>query len=217
MRSLKTGRKTSSVASAVWHVAPSFWNQMLPISQLFNFCEQKFVQHGPITIAIGCNGLSLLIFEEKCPNYASAPKSAANSDSFWVRQLFVWVFCAPNATILLVYISAKIKMSFIWKDDFLFLPKSSSSVSRSQAHLAKRKCNGWSIGFNSWTNWTLYGVSMMSPKCSIVENNGELMLMALHTYFLPQQQYSRVYALILAFHALVYRWGCQFLSLFCTR
>ena len=24
-----------------------------------NFCEQKFIQHGPITIAIDCNGLSL--------------------------------------------------------------------------------------------------------------------------------------------------------------
>ena len=29
---LKTGSKTSSVASAVWHVAPSVWNQMLPLS-----------------------------------------------------------------------------------------------------------------------------------------------------------------------------------------
>ena len=87
---------------------------------LFSFCEQKFVQQGPITIAIDCNGLSLLIFEEKCPNYASGPKSASNSDSFWVRRLFnicVRVFCAPNATILLVYMPAKIKMSFIWKDD----------------------------------------------------------------------------------------------------
>ena len=46
---------------------------------LFNFCEQ----HGPITIAIDCNGLSLLIFEEKWPNYASGLKSAPNSDSFW--------------------------------------------------------------------------------------------------------------------------------------
>ena len=35
-------------------------------------------------------------------------------------------------------------------------------------------------------------VSMMSPKCSIVEKDGELMLIALHTHFLPQQQYSRV-------------------------
>ena len=47
-------------------------------------------------------------------------------------------------------------------------------------------------------------VSMMSPKCSIVENCGELMLMALHTHFLPQQQYSRMYAQFLAFHAWVY-------------
>ena len=55
---------------------------------LFSFCEQKFVQHGPITIAIDCNGLSLLIFKEKCLNYAVGPKSAPNSDSFWVRRFF---------------------------------------------------------------------------------------------------------------------------------
>ena len=41
---------------------------------LFNFCEQKLDQHGPITIAMDCNGLSLLIFEEKWPNYA-----------FWIK------------------------------------------------------------------------------------------------------------------------------------
>ena len=33
----------------------------------FNFCEQKFIQHGPITIAIDCNGFSLLIFEKNGP------------------------------------------------------------------------------------------------------------------------------------------------------
>ena len=63
---------------------------------LFNFCGQKFVQHGPITIAIDCNGIFLLIFEEKWPNYVSGSKSAPNSDSFWVRQLFnvrVRIFC----------------------------------------------------------------------------------------------------------------------------
>ena len=32
---------------------------------VFNFYEQKFVQHGPITIPMVCNGISLLIFE--CP------------------------------------------------------------------------------------------------------------------------------------------------------
>ena len=55
---------------------------------LFNFCEQNFVQHGPITIAIACNGLSCLIFEEKWPNYASGPKSAPNSDSFLDASAF---------------------------------------------------------------------------------------------------------------------------------
>ena len=103
---------------------------------LFNFCEQNFVQHGPITIAIDCNGFYLLIFEEKWPSYASGSKSASNSDSFWVRRVFnvcMGVFSAPNATILLVYIPAKVKMSFIWKDNF-FVTKSASSVSRSQAH-----------------------------------------------------------------------------------
>ena len=48
---------------------------------LVNFCEQKFVQHSPITIAIDCNGLFLFIFEEKWPNYASGPKSSLNSAS----------------------------------------------------------------------------------------------------------------------------------------
>ena len=39
---------------------------------------------------------SLLIFEEKFPNYASELKSAPNIDSFWMRRLFnecVRVFC----------------------------------------------------------------------------------------------------------------------------
>ena len=83
---------------------------------LFNFCEQKFVQHGLVTIAINSNGLSLLIFEEKCPNYVSGLKSEPNSDSVWVRRVFnicMQVFCAPNATILLVYVPANIKLSFI--------------------------------------------------------------------------------------------------------
>ena len=132
MRSSKTGRKTLSVALAVWDVAPSFWNQMLPISSSSIFTNIN-------SLNIHCNVLSVLICEEKWLNYVSKPKSAQNSDSFWVRRLFnvcVRVFFGPNATILIVYISAKLKMSFIWKDDFL--PKSATSVIRLQANLAKR-------------------------------------------------------------------------------
>ena len=156
MRALKTGCRTSSVASAVWHVAPSCWNQILPISSSSIFVNKKFVHHGPITIAIDCYSLCLLISEEKCPNYASRPKSAPNSDSFWVRWLFkvcVRVFCAPNATILIVYIPAKIKMSFIWKDD-CFLVK----IGIFCKSIAGQKLIGWSIGFKFWTNWTLHAV-----------------------------------------------------------
>ena len=101
---------------------------------LFNFCEQKFVQHGPIMIAMECNSLSLLIFEEKWPNYASGPKSVANSDSFWVRRLFnvcVRDFCDPTATISR---SAKFKMIFIWKNGVFFFEKIAFSVRRLQAH-----------------------------------------------------------------------------------
>ena len=70
---------------------------------IFHFCEQKFVQHGPITIAINSNSHTLLIFEEKWPDSASGPISVPNSDSFWVRRLFnvcARIFC----DILLVFL-----------------------------------------------------------------------------------------------------------------
>ena len=66
---------------------------------LFKFCEQKLVQHGPISITIDSNGLSLLIFEEKWLNYAYGSKSAPSSDSIWMRRLFnIWVlfFLCPK-------------------------------------------------------------------------------------------------------------------------
>ena len=117
---------------------------------LFNFCEQKFVQHDPITIAIDCNGNSLLIFGEKWPNYAFGRKSAPNSDSFWVRRLFnvcVRVFCAQNATILLVYIPVKIKMSFLWKDDF-FLYSSIFARRKDKTNYSSNQT--WAKSSNSW-------------------------------------------------------------------
>ena len=49
------------VARRAIHLTPNVANIFL-----FNFCEQKFVQHDPITITIDCNGLYLLIFEELC-------------------------------------------------------------------------------------------------------------------------------------------------------
>ena len=67
---------------------------------LFNFCEQKFVQHDPIMIATDCNGLSLLIFEEKWSNYTSGAKFTPNSDSFciWTKiRTKQWLFLGASA------------------------------------------------------------------------------------------------------------------------
>ena len=61
MQSSKTGFKTSIVASAVRHVALVLLKPNVANILLFNFCEQKFVQHAPITIAIDCKRLSWLI------------------------------------------------------------------------------------------------------------------------------------------------------------
>ena len=120
-----------------------------------------------ITIAIDCNGLSLLIFEEKCPNYSSGPKSAPNSDSFWLGRLLnvcVRVFYAPNAIILFVFIPVKIKMSFIWKDNFL-LPKLVSSVSWSQAHLTKHCSSVYTTILIRWKDKTNYLSNQTWAKC----------------------------------------------------
>ena len=95
-------------------------------------------------------------------------------DQNWLFNECVRVFCDPNATILLVYILAKMKM----RKMIFFLPKSTSSVSPSQAHLAKRKCMDGQLAltlepieFCMASYQTLYAKfpSMMFPKCLIVE------------------------------------------------
>ena len=82
---------------------------------LFNFCAQKFVQHGSITIAI-----------------ASGPNPHHTVTRFRLFNVYQRVFCAPNEKILLVYILAKMKMCFIWK--YVFFPKSASSKNQAQGH-----------------------------------------------------------------------------------
>ena len=99
-----------------------------------------------------------------------------------------------------------------------FLPKLASSVGENALD-GQLASTSEPIGLCMASYQSLYTkfVSMMSPKCSIAENDGELMLIALDARFMPQQQYSRVCALFSAFHALVYRCECQFLKLFFTR
>ena len=108
---------------------------------LLNFCEQNFVQYGPITIAIICNGLSLLIFEKNSPSMplGQNPHQTVTRFGCVGFSMYVCGFSVPQRSRSKWAPSEKMKM-----------PKSASSVSRSQAHLKKRKRIGWSIGFNYW-------------------------------------------------------------------
>ena len=137
MQSSNAGRKTLSVVSAVWHVAP----QNVALILLFNFCEQKFVQHGPTTIAIDCNGLSLLIFEEKWSNSASLDLSLHQTVNRFGCVDFSMYACGFSVSQMpqfcLFTYPPRSKWDSSEKMIFFFLPKSASSVSRSQAHLAK--------------------------------------------------------------------------------
>ena len=88
---------------------------------------------------------------------------------------------------------------------------------------SKRKCIGWSISFKSWTNWTLYG-DIPRSLCKIRLNDVSEMFKSgerrwidvdgdSHTLSATAAIFSGV-STVLAFHALVYRWRCQFLSIF---
>ena len=91
-----------------------------------------------------------------------------------------------------------------------FLPKSASSKSRSQPDLTEQKHIGFPIGFNSWINWTLYIVSEMLHfwewRCIYVDGASRT-LSATAAICLGVR-------IVFGFYGLVYRWGCQFLSLF---
>ena len=50
------------------------------------------------------------------------------------------------------------------------MAKTASSESRSQTYLTKRKRIGWSIDFNSWPNYTVYGI-IPRPLCKILLND----------------------------------------------
>ena len=130
---------------------------------LLNFCEQKFVQLGPIKIVIDCNGLSLFIFEENLANYASGPKFAPNSDSFRGRRLFnicLLVFCTPKCNNFACW--------HIRQDqNELHLKRwlSASSVSRSQSHLAQRCSSVYTNIFVRGKNKTNYLPNQTGANC----------------------------------------------------
>ena len=117
-----------------------------------------------------------------------------------------------------MYISAKIKLSCIWKDDF-FLSKI-GIICKSIANPLSEAKTHWMVNWlqllNQLNNWPWHPRHQGHyAKCSIVENGDDLMCWwrFTHTFW-----YScNIHGFTLCFwpfHTLVYRCGCQYLSLF---
>ena len=134
MWSSKTRRKTSSVASAVARIT-LLLKPNVPIILLFNFCEHSWTWSTLTVTAFSCSFSKKnnpIMPLEQNPHH-TVTRFGCVGFSMYACGFSVPQFCA---TILLVYIPAKIKMSFIWKDDFFFAKI--GIFCRSQAHLAKR-------------------------------------------------------------------------------
>ena len=116
----------SCVARSAVLLKPNLAN-ILP----FNFCQQKFIQHGPITIAIDCNGLSLLKWPwEKWPNYASGPNIRFGCVGF---PVYARGFSVPQMRQFCLFTYPPKLKWFSSKNMIFFLSKSASYVSRSVA------------------------------------------------------------------------------------
>ena len=147
-----------------------------------------------------------------------------------MRRLFkvcVRVFCARNAAILLVYILAKIKMNFIWKDDLYskigtFCKSLAGPLSEAKTHwmVGQLTTTPEPIGLCMASYQDLYAkyASIISPAYQLLWTtvNWWCWWRFTHTFCYSSNIFG-AYTLFLAFHTLVYRWGCQFLSLFFTR
>ena len=147
MRSSKTGHKhnieCSFVARSAFLLKPNDANMLL-----FNFCEQKFVHRGPITVAIDCNGLFLLIFEEKWPN----PHQTVTRFGCVGFLIYMYGFFVPQMRQFCLFTYPP-RSKWASSEKMICLPKSASSLSRSQAHfvaLSKR----WKDETNYLSNQT---------------------------------------------------------------
>ena len=123
---------------------------------LLNFCEQKFVQHTLITIAIDCNGHLLLIFEENWPNYASCAKIRTKQWLILGALAFQCIhagFLCPKCDnfACFTYLSRS-----NWASRWFFFAK-------------KRKLIGWSIGFNS-SQRCLQNVQLLRTR--VIDDDG---------------------------------------------
>lgn len=99
---------------AVWHVAPSCWNQK-------SSTYIKAGYHGTASFTSPRNRIPGIIFEDIRPNDSASKTCTPNRDHLWMQRLFNNLrktLIGPNATILLINESTKMKMMKNPKEDF---------------------------------------------------------------------------------------------------
>ena len=161
------------------------------------------------------NCLPFLIFEEKWINFASEHTVtlfgcvgfSMNACGFSITQLrqFCFFTYLPRS-----HWSSLEKMIFFF---------AKIGVSRFAGPFSEAKTH-WMVNWLHLLNkldfiWSHTKVSMQNSSQLCFWNVQLLRTVNwCFSHFMPQQQYSWMWALFLAFHALVYRRGCQFLSFF---
>ena len=116
MRSSKTGRKTSSVASAVWYVAPSCWNQMLPISSSSIFVNKNSFK----TISLLTVTASPCPFSMKNDTMDQNPHQTVTRFGCVGFSKYACEIPVPQMRQFCLFTYPPRTQSFIWKYDFFF-------------------------------------------------------------------------------------------------
>ena len=138
MRSSKTGRKTWIVAAAVWHVALSCWNHMLPISSSSIFVNKNSFNMARAQSALTVTA-SYLFSKKNGPIMPLDPNLHQRVTRFACvgSSMYACGFSVPQLRQFCLFIYPP-RSKWASSENMMLLPKSASCVSRSQAHLAKR-------------------------------------------------------------------------------
>ena len=152
MRSSKPGLKTSNVASNVWHVSPSCWKQMLPISS-----SSIFVNKNSFKMASPCS------FSKK--NTPIMPLDQYPHQTVLGASMYACGFFLPQMRQFYLFTYPPKSKWASSEKTILFWPKSASSVSQSRAHLAQRCSSVYTTIFLRRKDKTNYLANQRRAKC----------------------------------------------------
>ena len=162
MISSKIGHKTPRVASAVWHVAPSCWNQMLPIfstSIFVNKCSDNDLHwlQRPLFSDFRRKMSQLCLWTKILTKQWLVLDASAFQ---CMRTGFLRPKCDNFACL-----HTRQDQNELYMKKWFFFPKSGSSINRLQVHLSKRSSSAYTTIFVRWKDKTNYLSNQTWTKC----------------------------------------------------